>query len=142
MFVYKHMETVEYVKNKPNSKKKKKTCKIRGYISQDWLGLRTWHFQGMISKWIWTYRETFKSALVSFWTWKIWNKKIIFTLLLFAFFVPCKKARAAVLADPFNSLSIFDLYLAHTLHHIFTINLFPFPQLSFYQAHCLFPTSS
>ena len=36
---------------------------------------------------------------------------------------PSKKASAGILADSFDSLSISDLYLAHTLHHIFTTYL-------------------
>ena len=65
--------------------------------------------------------------------------KIIFTLLPFTISVPSRKASAAVLADPFNSLAIPDLYLAHTLHHIFTTNLVPFSSIIFLPSILSFP---
>ena len=65
--------------------------------------------------------------------------KIIFTLLLFTFSVPSKNASAAVLADPFSSLSISDLYLVHTLHHIFTTNLVPSSSIIFFTKYIVFP---
>ena len=41
----------------------------------------------------------------------------------FHIFFLSKKASAAVLADPFNSLSVSDLYSVHSLHDIFTTYL-------------------
>ena len=45
MFVYKHTETIEYVKKQPTFYKK---YKLYGRITQEFLGLRMRHFQGII----------------------------------------------------------------------------------------------
>ena len=61
MFVYKHIETIEYVKKYANFKEQ---YKVYGWITQEFLGLRVKNFQDIILKWIRTCREIFKFALV------------------------------------------------------------------------------
>ena len=65
MFVFKHTETIEHVKNWPNFLKKRKLC---GDIIRDLLGLGMRNGHGMIFKWIRTFKEVFKSALVYLYT--------------------------------------------------------------------------
>ena len=55
MFVYKHTETIEYVKS---------SLLFYGRITREFLGLRIWNFQGIILIWLRTNVEIFKSALV------------------------------------------------------------------------------
>ena len=43
MFVYKHTETIEYVKKWPTFYEK---CELYGWITREFLGLRMHHFQG------------------------------------------------------------------------------------------------
>ena len=62
-FVYKHSETIEYVKNLPTFKK---IYKLYGKIIREFLGLRMQNFRGVVFIWTQTYREIFKSALVYF----------------------------------------------------------------------------
>ena len=47
-FVYKHSETVEYVKNKPTFWE---ICKRHGQIARELLGLRMRNFQGIVFIW-------------------------------------------------------------------------------------------
>ena len=71
------------------------------------------------------------------------KQKINMYITAFHILHPSKKASAAVLADPFNSLSILDLYLAHTLHHIFTTNCVPSSSIIFLSSTLSsLPTSS
>ena len=60
-FVYKHTETIEYVKKWANFYEK---YKMYGWITREFLGLRMQNFQGIIFIWIRTYMEILKSALV------------------------------------------------------------------------------
>ena len=43
-FVYKHSETIEYVKNSPTFQK---ICKLHGQITREFLGLGVQNFQGI-----------------------------------------------------------------------------------------------
>ena len=61
MFVYKHIETIEYVKKKPTFWEK---YKLYGLITWEFLRLIMRNFQGIIFMCIRTYRGIFKSALV------------------------------------------------------------------------------
>ena len=61
MFVYKHTEKIEYVKNWPTFKEK---YKFYGWITGEFLRLKMRIFQGIIFIWIWIYGEILKSALV------------------------------------------------------------------------------
>ena len=58
MFVYKHTETKEFVKNQPT------LYKFDGWITREFLRLRMRNFQGIIFIWIWIYKTIFKSTLV------------------------------------------------------------------------------
>ena len=62
MFIYKHTETIEYVKK--SSLLFKEKYKLYGWITQEFIGLGLRNFQGIIFIWIKTYIEIFKSALV------------------------------------------------------------------------------
>ena len=44
-FVYKHPETIEYVKNKPTFSE---IYKFHGQVTREFLGLRMRHFQGTV----------------------------------------------------------------------------------------------
>ena len=61
MFVYKHTETIEYVKKQPTFSEKNKLYRR---ITLEFLGLRMQNFQGINFIWIRTNREIFKSVLV------------------------------------------------------------------------------
>ena len=61
MFVYKHTETIEYVKNWPTFQEK---YRLYGWITWEFLRLRMRNFPGITFIWIWIYGQIFKSALV------------------------------------------------------------------------------
>ena len=61
MFVYKHSETIEYVKKWLTFQEK---YKLYGQITSEFLVFRMRNFQDIIFLWAQTYRESFKSALV------------------------------------------------------------------------------
>ena len=61
MFVYKHTETIEYVKKQPTFKEK---YKLHEWITWELLGLRMGNVQGIVFIWTRTYSEIFKSALM------------------------------------------------------------------------------
>ena len=46
---------------------KQTSCKVYGYITQEFKRLRLWNFQGTIFIWTQTYTEIFKFALVYLW---------------------------------------------------------------------------
>ena len=60
MFIYKHTETMEYVKNYPTFWEK---WKLYGWITQEFFRLRMPNFQDIIFIWIWIYSEVLKSTL-------------------------------------------------------------------------------
>ena len=61
MFVYKHTETIEYIKKYANFYGK---YEVHGWITEEFLGLRMKNFQDIIFIWIRTHREIFKSVWV------------------------------------------------------------------------------
>ena len=61
MFVYKHIETIKYVKNWPIFWEK---YKLYGRLTPEFCGLRMGNSQGIIFMWIRTNRKIFKFALV------------------------------------------------------------------------------
>ena len=60
-FVYKHLETLEYVKNLPTFYE---IYKLHWKITREFLGLRMRNFHGSAFIWTKTHSEIFKSALV------------------------------------------------------------------------------
>ena len=61
MFVYKHTETIEYVKKQPTFLE---NYKLYGWITPEFVGLRMPNFQDIIFTWLQTYGEILKSTLV------------------------------------------------------------------------------
>ena len=61
--VYKHSETIEYVKNQPTFLKK---YKLHVQITQEFLGLGMQNSQVIAFIWTQTYREILRSTLVYF----------------------------------------------------------------------------
>ena len=61
MFIYKHTETIEYVKKAAYFLQKIQTSRV---ITREFLGLTMRNFQGIVFIWSRAYSEIFKSALV------------------------------------------------------------------------------
>ena len=59
-FPYKHLETIEFVKNYATLNE---IYKLHRQITQEFVGLRMGNFQGIAFKWTQTYRVIFKFAL-------------------------------------------------------------------------------
>ena len=60
-FVYKHLETIKYIKIWPIVSD---LYKPHGQITREFLGLKTRNFRGIAFIWTQTNKEIFKSALV------------------------------------------------------------------------------